>query len=334
MSMKTDIRTTYMGLPLKSPLLVSASPLAREVDNFLKMEDAGAGAAVMFSLFEEQIEAEAQQVQYLWEAGAESFGEALNYFPEVDSYPVGVAQYMEILQQASKRCDMPIIGSLNGIHPEGWVELAQAMEAAGASGIELNVFFIPTFTLVEGNRVEAQYIEALTTVKEAVNIPVAIKLNPYFSAMGNMAKKLSEAGADALVMFNRFYQPDFDIESMEILNSLELSQPHEIRLPLMWIGILYDKFPLSLAASTGVHSGTELIKYLLAGADVAMTTSALLKHGIGHIRTMLDELTEWMEARSFDNLEEIRGIMSQQNIRHPEKYERANYIKILHGYEA
>lgn len=323
-----------MGLSLQSPLIASSSPLSRDADNILKMEDAGAGAVVMFSLFEEQIDAEMNRVKHMWENGAENFGEALNYYPDAGSYRVGLDRYMEILRESSQRCDIPVIGSLNGIHPEGWVKLAQSMEQAGAKGLELNIFYIPTFTFIEGIRIEAHYVDALKCVKEAVNIPVAVKLNPYFSAMGNMARKLSDAGADALVMFNRFYQPDFDIASLEIVNSLEMSQPDEIRLPLMWTGILYGQLPLSLAASTGVHSGKELIKYLLAGADVAMATSSILKNGIGHITHMLDELKEWMVAKEFQSIEDLRGVMSQQHIRYPEKFERGNYIRILQEHES
>lgn len=331
--MKPDIQTNYLGLSLTSPLIASASPLSRNVDNLLQIEDAGAGAAVMFSLFEEQVKMEMRQVQQLWEAGSESFGEALSYFPEVETYAVGVASYLELIRDASERCDMPIIGSLNGTTPEGWTEYAKEIQQAGASALELNIFYVPTDISRTGEEVEQRYLEVLQRVKQSVTIPVAVKLSPYFTSMGHMAGKLSKAGADGLVLFNRFYEPDIDIDHLDLENSLELSQPSEARLPLMWIGILYDQLPLSLAATTGVHNGRDLIKYLLAGADVAMTTSALLKHGIGIIPSMLEELERWMELRGFHNLTEMRGVMSRKHVHDPAAYARANYIKVLQGYE-
>ncbi len=323
-----------MGLKLKSPLLVSASPLAKNVDNLLRMEDAGAGAVVMFSLFEEQIVAEIQAMHSIWEAGAELSGEASSFFPEVQTYDVGVYEYMNLIQEASERCDMPIIGSLNGITPEGWTGYAKEIEEAGASALELNIFYLPTDLTQDSAAVEDRYLKVLKEVKAAVKIPVAVKLSPYFSSMGHMAQQLSEGGADGLVLFNRFYQPDFDIEHLDLVNSLDLSTSSEIRLPLLWLGILYDKLPLSLAATTGVHSGTELIKYLLAGANVAMTTSALLKNGIDYLTVMLGELERWMDVRDFSNVNEMRGLLSQQNIKQPDRYERANYIRILQGWKA
>ena len=331
--MKPDIQAKYLGLSLKSPLVASASPLARNVDNLLRLEDAGAGAAVMFSLFEEQIRMEIRNFQNLWEAGTESFGEALSYFPEVETYPVGVASYLELVRDASERCDMPIIGSLNGTTPEGWIEYAKEIEQAGASALELNIFYVPTDITRTSEEIEQRYLDVLKEVKEAVTIPVAVKLSPYFTSMGQMATKLSKAGADGLVLFNRFYEPDIDIDHLDLQNSLELSNPTEARLPLMWIGILYDQLPVSLAATTGVHSGRDLIKYLLAGADVAMSTSALLKHGPGIIPGMLEELEHWMELRGFHTLKEMRGIMSRKNIQDPAAYARANYIKVLQSYE-
>lgn len=331
--MKPDIHAKYLGLSLNSPLVASASPLSRNVDNLLKMEDAGAGAAVMFSLFEEQVKMELRQIHQLWEAGTESFGEALSYFPEIETYPVGVASYLELIREASERCDMPIIGSLNGTTPEGWTEFAKDIEQAGASALELNIFYVPTDISRTGEEVEQRYLDVLKLVKQSVTIPVAVKLSPYFTSMGQMATKLSNAGADGLVLFNRFYEPDIDIDHLDLENSLELSHPSEARLPLMWIGILYDQLPLSLAATTGVHSGRDLIKYLLAGADIAMTTSALLKHGIGIIPAMLEELQLWMELRGFHDLKEMRGVMSRKHVNDPAAYARANYIKVLQGYE-
>lgn len=331
--MQPNIQAQYLGLSLNSPLVASASPLARNVDNLLKMEDAGMGAAVMFSLFEEQVKMELRQIQQLWEGGSESFGEALSYFPEVETYPVGVASYLELIREATERCDMPIIGSLNGTTPEGWTEFAKEIQDAGASALELNIFYVPTDISRTGEEVEQRYVDVLELVKKTVDIPVAVKLSSYFTSMGQMATKLSKAGADGLVLFNRFYEPDIDIDHLDLENSLDLSHPSEARLPLMWIGILYDQLPLSLAATTGVHSGRDLIKYLLSGADVAMTTSALLKNGIDIVPPMLQELERWMELRGFHNLQEMRGTMSRKHVHDPAAYARANYIKVLQGYE-
>ena len=329
----TDLTTTYMGLTLKSPIIVSASPLSEDVDNFKRMEDAGAGAAVMFSLFEEQIKLESFHFEQMIGLGTESFAEALSYFPAVDDYRVGVDRYLEILRQASESVDMPVIASLNGISPDGWVEYAEILQDAGASALELNIFFIPTDFSMDGRAVEEQYLEILKRVKSTISIPVAIKLNPYFSAMGNMALQLADAGADGLVLFNRFYEPDVDVEHLEVVNSLELSRANEIRLPLLWIGMLHGRVNASLAATTGVQSSTEVIKYLLAGADVVMTASALLKNGIGHLKGMRDELQLWAELRGFHSIDEMRGIMSHEKVKDASAYERANYIKILSGYE-
>ena len=298
----TDLKTTYMGLPLDCPIIASASPLSEHVDNFKRIEDAGAGAVVMFSLFEEQIKLENFHFEQMIGLGSESFAEALSYFPAVDDYRVGVDHYLEILRQATESVNIPVIASLNGISPDGWVEYAENLQEAGASALELNIFFIPTDFSMDGRAVEKQYLEILKMVKETVSIPVAVKLNPYFSAMGNMAVQLADAGADGLVLFNRFYEPDIDVDHLEVVNSLELSTANEIRLPLLWLGMLYGRVNASLAATTGVQSSTEVIKYLLAGSDVVMSTSALLKNGIGHLKTMRDELERWMELRDFANV--------------------------------
>ncbi|MAT53728.1 MAG: dihydroorotate dehydrogenase [Saprospirales bacterium] len=327
-----DLTTKYMGLKLRSPLVVSASPLSEKLDNILQMEDAGAGAVVLFSLFEEQIRQEIAQFEMLATHGADSFAEALNYFPTPVNYRVGIDNYLELLLKAKERTDIPIFGSLNGITPGGWMDYAKSFQEAGADGVELNVFFIPADIELDGREVEQRYFDILKWVKEAVDIPVAMKLNPYFSATGNMAKQLADKGADGLVLFNRFYEPDFDIDQLEIAHNLELSVANEIRLPLQWIGILHGKVNASLAATSGVQGSTEVIKYLLAGADVVMAASCLFRNGIGYIYQMLAELEEWMQAREFNSVDEMRGVMSQANISDPTAYERANYIKILQGY--
>lgn len=327
-----NLRTKYLGLDLKSPIVVSANPLSEKVENIVAMEKAGAGAVIMFSLFEEQIKREEDTYKYIYEQSAYGSAEAMNYFPEADEFRVGIDDYLRIIKEASSQVDIPVIGSLNGISQSGWIDYAKHIEAAGASALEINIYYIPANTALSGVEVEQRYLDIIRLVKKSISIPVAIKLNPYFSAMANMAKKLEEAGADGLVLFNRFYEPDFDIETMSLSHALELSSPSEIRLPLLWMGILYGRVNVSLAASTGVSSSREVIKYILAGADCAMTASAILKHGIPYINHMIDEVKTWMRARNFDAIDQWKGKMSQKHIKDPTLYERANYIKILEGY--
>lgn len=326
-----DLRTRYMGLPLSSPIVVSACTLSEDVGNILRMEDAGAGAVVLFSLFEEQIQREYRQYEKAVAATRNVFAEAADYFPDLDEYHVGTAQYLDLIRRAKARVDIPIFASLNATTPEGWVEYAHQMVDAGADGLEINVFWIPADLRLDGAQVEQRYLDIVTAVKKHVDIPVAIKLNPYFSAMGAMARRLQEAGADGLVLFNRFYQPDFDIRKLQVLSDLQYSVSNEIRLPLLWIALLYGRVPISLAATTGVQSATEVIKYLLAGADVTMTASSLYKYGIEHLRTMTGDLLAWMRDMGFSSVEAFKGAMSQQHVSDPTAYERANYIKILEG---
>lgn len=328
-----NLQVEYMGLKLRSPLVVSASPLSEKVENIVRMEKAGAGAVVMFSLFEEQIRSEEAMYEEILEQSTFSSPEALSYFPSVNEYAVGIDDYLRIIEEASKRVEMPIIGSLNGISKSGWIDYARHIESAGAKGLEVNIFYVPTDLDLDGKSVEENYLDILHLVKKSVTIPVAVKLNPYFSAMANMAKKLDQAGADALVLFNRFYEPDFDIENMTISHSLQLSGPGEIRLPLQWLAILYGRINASLAATTGVSSSREIIKYILAGADCTMTASAILKHGIPFITHMLEEVEAWMRARKFENIAQWQGKMSQRNVEDPSLFERANYIKLLKGYK-
>ncbi|MGB5178559.1 MAG: dihydroorotate dehydrogenase-like protein [Gammaproteobacteria bacterium] len=329
-----DLSTTYMGLELKHPVVASASPLSEKLDNFRRMEDAGAAAVVMFSLFEEQIKHENAAIEYLITSGAESSAESLSYFPDFEDYETGPDEYLNLLRRATEAVDIPVMGSLNGITNEGWVDTARLMQDAGASGIELNAYYIPSRLYTDGREVEQRYLEILKAVKAAVSVPVAMKLSPFFSATGNMARQFDEAGADALVLFNRFYQPDMDLDEMEVVTDLKLSTPDEIRLPLLWIGVLHGRINASLAATTGVHSPVELIKYLLAGADVVMTTSGMLQQGIGFLTTLVDGLRDWMEARQYDSVAQLKGSMSQVNCLNPGAFERANYIKILENYKA
>jgi dihydroorotate dehydrogenase (fumarate) len=327
-----DLRTTYMGLQLKHPIVASASPLSEKLDNIKRMEDAGAAAVVMFSLFEEQIKRENAAIERLITAGTNSFAESLSYFPDYEDYDTGPDEYLNLLRQATEAVDIPVIGSLNGITNEGWVDTARMMQEAGASGIELNVYYIPANLYITGREVEQRYLDILKEVKNSISIPVALKLSPFFSAMGNMARQFDEAGADALVLFNRFYQPDFDLDKLDVKVNLELSTTSEIRLPLLWIAVLYGRINASLAATRGVHSPTEAIKYLMAGADAVMTTSALLRHGIDFLTTLVDGLRTWMEDRQYESVQQMKGSMSQINCLDPGAFERANYIKIIESY--
>ena len=325
------IHSTYMGLKLDSPIVVSACTLSKQTDNIVKMEDNGAGAVVLFSLFEEQIRKEEARLKSVVYKTTNSFAEALDYFPDLDDFNLGTDEYLENIRKAKERVNIPIIGSLNGITNTGWIDYSKLMEQAGADGIELNIFFIPGEIGMSSAEVEHRYLNIIDNIKYSVKIPVAVKLNPYFSTMGNMSLRMEKAGADALVLFNRFYQPDFDINEMVIKHSLHYSEASEIRLPLLWIALLYGKLQLSLAATTGVQSSIEVIKYILAGADVVMTASALYKNGISYLKTMNRELQDWMYMKGFESIESFKGSMSQQHISDPTAFERANYIKILDG---
>jgi dihydroorotate dehydrogenase (fumarate) len=321
-----------MQLELAHPLVASASPLSQDLDGIKRLEDAGAAAVVMFSLFEEQIRQENAAFEYLTAVGTDSFAESLSYFPEVDAYEVGPEPYLELIRKATEATGIPIIGSLNGITSEGWIDYAARIEQAGASAIELNVYFVPADLHVSGREVEQRYLEVVRAVKAAVSIPVAMKLSPYFSALGEMAVRLVDAGADGLVLFNRFYQPDFDLDKLEVVPNLKLSDPNEIRLPLRWIAILCNRVRASLAATTGVHSVDEVVKYLLAGADAVMTTSALLKNGPEHMTTLVDGLTVWLDRRGYESVAQMKGAMSQRHVADPSAFERANYIKVLESF--
>ena len=327
-----DLRTTYMGMELQHPIVASASPLSGSVASIKRLEDAGAAAVVLFSLFEEQLKHESAALEYLMTAGTESFAESLNYFPEVDDYTVGPDRYLELVRQASEAVDIPIIASLNGITNTGWIEYARLMQEAGARGIELNIYYIPADLTTSGREVEQRYIEIVKAVKAAVSIPVAVKLSPFFSAIGSMAKALDEAGADALVLFNRFYQPDFDLDKLDVVPNLQLSTPDEIRLPLLWIAVLHGKLRASLGATRGVHSPVEVVKYLMAGADAVMTTSALLKHGVDYLGTLREGLRTWMEMRRYGSVAQMKGSLSQQSCPDPDAFERANYMKVLQSW--
>lgn len=328
-----DLQTTYMGMRLAHPVIASASPLSKDTDGVKRLEDGGASAIVMFSLFEEQIRAEQAALEALASAGSDSFAESLSYFPPVEAYRVGPDRYLELIRRARESVGVPVIASLNGVTNEGWIDYAKQMHQAGASAIELNVYFIAADLDMTGRDVEQRFIDVLRAVKAAVPIPIALKTGPFFSAFGNMARRLDDAGADALVLFNRFYQPDFDLERLEVEPSLELSTPNEIRLPLLWIAVLAGRIKASLAATTGVHSGVEVVKYLLAGADAVMSTSAVLEHGPTHLGRLVTELRAWLEGREYSSVTQMKGAMSQLKVADPIAFERANYIKVLETYK-
>lgn len=328
-----ELTTTYMGLELQHPVVASSSPLSSTLGGIKRLEDGGAAAIVMLSLFEEQIRHDNEAFSHLMESGTFSFAESLSYFPAVEDYGIGPDSYLNLLRRAVEAVDIPIIASLNCVTSEGWIDYARQMEQTGAKGLELNIYGIEADPKVSGAEVEARYFDILAMVKSAVRIPVALKLSPFFSAIGHMAKRLDQTGADALVLFNRFYQPDIDITGLEVAPTLELSSPSEIRLPLLWIALLHGKVDASLGATRGVAGADEVIKYLLAGADVVMTTSALLRNGPSYTATLVDGLKRWMDARGFSSVSQMRGTMSHGKVANPGAFERANYIKVLESYQ-
>lgn len=328
-----DLSTRYMGLSLKNPVIASSSPLSESLDGIKRLEDSGAAAIVLFSLFEEQVRRDNDAFEALLDSGADSFAESLSYFPPVDRTPKGPEQYLNLIRTAVGATEIPIIGSLNGVTNEGWIDYAEQIQDAGAHALELNIYFIPTDLDLSPQQVEQRYFDILQAVKGSVSIPVAIKLSPFFSAIGNMARRLSEAGADGLVLFNRFYQPDIDLNLLQVDSRASLSTAEEIRLPLLWIAVLYGRVNASLAASRGVQSADEIVKYLLAGADVVTVASALMKYGPQYLQVLLDDLEQWLTARGYQSLEEVRGVMSRQHAVNPGAFERVNYIKVLESFD-
>jgi dihydroorotate dehydrogenase (fumarate) len=328
-----DLTTTYMGLALKNPIVPSASPLSKDIGTIKALEDAGAAAIVMYSLFEEQITHEQNELDHFLTQGTESFQEALSYFPQQEEFNLGPDAYLEHIRIAKAATDIPIIGSLNGVSAGGWIDYAKKIEQAGADALELNVYYIPTDPRYNAEEIEDIYLNDLRLIKSSVSIPVAMKLSPFFSAMFHMAQRLDEAGADALVLFNRFYQPDFDLEKLEVVPALHLSTSHELRLPLRWIAILHGHVEASLAATTGIHEAQDVLKALMAGADVAMMCSALLERGVPHLKKVLKDLTQWMEEKEYDSVTQMKGSMSQRNVAEPAAFERANYMKTLNTWK-
>ena len=328
-----DLTTKYMGMTLKNPLVPSASPLSSSIDSIKRMEDAGAAAVVLHSLFEEQIEFGAEALTHFLEYGTESFAEALSYFPAHDEYRREPDDYVELIRKAKGAVDIPIIPSLNGVSPGGWTGYAKRFEEAGADAVELNVYFIPTNSNLMSYDIEDLYVKLLKDVKQHVSIPVAMKLSPFFSALPHVASMLDAEGADALVLFNRFYQPDIDIEELEVKPNLQLSTPIDMRLPMRWIAILYGHLDCSMALTSGIHSSEDIVKAIMVGADVANVCSVLLKQGIDQIGHILQDVSAWMEEHEYESIEQMKGSMSHKSVPEPAAFERANYMKALNSYK-
>jgi dihydroorotate dehydrogenase (fumarate) len=324
-----ELSTDYMGLALRNPLVASASPLSTTVDGVRRLADAGVGAVVLYSLFEEQLIEEAARNNRLVDAGAESFAEALSYFPAAAEEEPGPRRYLSLLERAVAAVDVPVIASLNGVTPGSSASFAQKMQAAGAAAIELNIYYLPGDPYISGRDVEQRHVDVLVLVKDAVTIPVAVKLSPHFSSTGEMALRLDEAGADALVLFNRFVQPDIDPETLGVISGVSLSSPAEARLPRSWIAVLRGRVRASLAATTGVEDSADVARYLLAGADVVMTASALLRHGPEHAAVLLDGLSEWMARKGFAGVDQLRGLLSVRPGADEAAHERADYVTTM-----
>jgi len=327
-----DLKTTYLGLDLKNPLVASASPLCEEIGNIRQMEDSGAAAVVLHSLFEEQIALESSQLDNSLEAGAESFAESLSYFPDMTSYNLGPEGYLEHLRKAKAAVDIPVIASLNGVSTEGWIKYAKRIEEAGADALELNIYYLPTDFDMTAAEVEQVYYDLVAEVKTRLGIPLAVKIGPYFSSMGNAAQRLDESGADALVLFNRFYQPDFDLENLEVVPNLILSTPHELLLRLHWVATIYGHIRADLALTGGVYTAEDVLKSMMAGARVAMMTSALLRYGIPHLEMVRRDLAEWMEKHEYESIHQMQGSMARKSVADPSAFGRANYMKVLSSY--
>lgn len=329
-----DLTTTYLGLQLRNPLVASASPLSKKVDTVRRLEDAGAAAVVMYSLFEEQITHESQELDHYLERGTHSYAESLSYFPDLGSYNLGSEPYLEHLHRVKRAVDIPVIGSLNGISSGGWVQYAQRIEQAGADALELNIYYLPTDPNLSGAELEEEYVKLVREVRATVKIPIALKLSPFFTSLPHIARRFVEAGANGLVLFNRFYQPDFDLEELEVIPNLELSTSHELRLPLRWIALLYGRIAADFALTSGVHTAQDVLKAVMAGASVAMTTSALLEYGIGRLTHILTDLQAWMEEHEYESVTSMKGSMSQRAVAEPAAFERANYMKVLNAFNS
>jgi dihydroorotate dehydrogenase (fumarate) len=329
-----DLSTSYLGLSLKTPIVASASPLAHHPDVMQRLEDAGVSAVVMYSLFEEQIIRTSLEMDYLLTHGSESFAEALNYLPDHGKYSVGPERYIEQIHELKRKVSIPVIGSLNGVSPGGWTHYARLIEEAGADALELNIYAIPTDPNITATDLEQGYVDLVRSVRAEIKIPLSIKLSPYFSSLPNLAWRLMEAGAQGLVLFNRFYQPDFDLDNLTVVPNLQLSTSKEMRLPLRWVALLYGRVPVDLALTSGVHTAQDVLKAMMAGAKVAMMASALLKgNPEEHVRGLMAELRTWMIEREYESITQMQGSMAQRSTAEPAAYERSNYMKVLNSYK-
>ncbi len=327
-----NLTTKYLGLELKNPIVASASPVSYSIADCRRLEDNGISAIVCFSLFEEQIIYESLSLNYHLTQGTDSFPEALSYYPELAQYNIGPEEYLKHIADMKKAVKIPVIGSLNGYSLGGWTKYARYIQDAGADALELNIYMIPTDFNAPSDQVEKLYLDILQSVKKTVTIPIAVKISPFFSNMANMAKRFDEAGADALVLFNRFYQPDIDLENLEVLPSLNLSVPQSMRLPLRWIAILYGRLKCNLAVTGGIYSAEDAVKMLMVGADVTMLCSCLLKNGIDHAGKIVKDLDKWLTENEYESVQQMKGSISQKSCSHPEAFERANYMKVLQSY--
>ena len=327
-----NLTTNYLGMTLKNPIVASSSPLSHTVDSIRRLEDAGAAAVVMYSLFEEQIGFESYYIDYHLTQGIDSYAESISYFPDMQSYNVGPDEYMNLIRRAKEAVNIPIIGSLNGASVGGWTDYATLIEEAGADALELNVYYLPANPDVTGFEIETLYLDILSAVRQAVTIPVAVKLSPFFSSIANMASRLADHGADSLVLFNRFYQPDFDLENLEVAPRLVLSNSNELRLPLRWVAILYGRLSVDFAITSGIHTSQDVIKGLMAGANVTMMASELLQNGVRRIGQVLNELVTWLNEHEYESVVQMIGAMSQKHCPEPAAFERANYMKMLQSY--
>ncbi|HWQ52338.1 MAG TPA: dihydroorotate dehydrogenase-like protein [Bryobacteraceae bacterium] len=332
LSKTIDLSTSYLGLKLKNPLVASSSPLCEDIGNIRRMEDSGAAAVVLHSLFEEQIQIDSQELDRAISAGEERGPEAVTSFPDVGRFHLGPEGYLEHIRKAKQAVSIPVIASLNGTSVGGWTEYAKQMQQAGADALELNIYYVPVDPQLTGEQVERNYVELVKAVKASINIPVAVKLGPYFSSPANMVKKLVDAGADGLVLFNRFYQPDYDLEALEVVPNLMLSSQYELLLRLHWVAVLYGAVKADMAITGGVHSATDVVKSMMAGARVAMMTSALLKRGISHLDTVQTELLQWLHDHEYDSIRQMQGSMSRNAVPQPLAFERTNYMKVLSSY--
>jgi len=329
-----DLRTTYLGKELKNPLVASASPLGKDLDALRRMEDSGCSAVVLHSLFEEQIEVESDELdRHYWNA-ADVGAEAMQMFPDLEATALGPQEYLNHLRKVKQSLSIPVIASLYGVSKGGWTQYAKLMEDAGADALELNIYFLPTKSHQSGFDVEHEYITLVQEVRSAVKVPVAVKLGPFFSSFANVAKQLNNAGADALVMFNRFYQPDFDLENLEVVPSLVLSRSNELKLRLHWAAILFGQLDCDLAITGGVHTAEDVLKSMMAGAKVSMMTSAILEHGPEYFGIVRDDLLRWMEEHEYESIRQMQGSMSLRRVPNPQAFERANYVRVLSSYAA